>query len=510
VFTRGLIAVGMAYACVRTHDETLTCWGRSFPDTPTPVSVSHVAGVVAAQGRTCAWTTSGSVYCMDGGAPSIVEGLDDAVEMATDPDAFTTCARRKSGRVACWTDFDKPGPVHDVDGISGALEIAVAGPTLCVRDAKGVACSHPIDPVVRRIPNTANATSISGGHFTFAATRKGEPPIAWHEADYTAHPLPTLNADVHQFALGSDAACALGHTVQCWDLASAGKPYEIAAAGATEIAVGYALGCARMTDHVVCWGSAGTLGDGTPGFSDEPVEVANLSDATKIAIVGDEQTCALRANGHAVCWGTTSNTQTDPAPVEYASAVKYFRPHPREWTGGHQRGDWTCRKPDTHVTCTMKFYERHGEGTSTTEEGGWGNLDDARDIRMPSNDTDEVCVANAKGDVSCFQAFEGAERSVAVDGVSNVVQLTQYGESTCALEQSGIVKCWNEREREFTGGKVKTLPRISDGVQIVGGTVHACARHKSGTVSCWGARQLLGDNHDVHQRSPVVVAGITL
>ena len=107
-------------------------------------------------------------------------------------------------------------------------------------------------------------------------------------------------------------------------------------------------------------------------------------------------------------------------------------------------------------------------------------------------------------------AFEGVERSVAVDGVSNVVQLTQFGESTCALEQSGIVKCWNEREREYTGGKVNTLSRIADGVQIVGSTVHACARHKSGTVSCWGARQLLGDNHDVHQKSPVVVAGITL
>jgi hypothetical protein len=34
---------------------------------------------------------------------------------------------------------------------------------------------------------------------------------------------------------------SLGKTLQCWDLASAGKPYEIAAADATEIAVGYSL-----------------------------------------------------------------------------------------------------------------------------------------------------------------------------------------------------------------------------------------------------------------------------
>ncbi|HEX7703080.1 MAG TPA: hypothetical protein VF403_20220 [Kofleriaceae bacterium] len=95
--------------------------------------------------------------------------------------------------------------------------------------------------MLRRIANTADATSLAGGHFTFAATRKGQPPIAWHESDYSPEPLPVLNADVHQFALGSDAACALGKTLQCWDLASAGKPYEIAAADATEIAVGYSL-----------------------------------------------------------------------------------------------------------------------------------------------------------------------------------------------------------------------------------------------------------------------------
>jgi len=509
-FTRGLIAVGMAYACVRSHGETLTCWGRSFPNTPTLVSgVTHVAGVVAAQARTCAWTTSGTVYCMDGGAPALVDGIDDAIEMATDPDAFVTCARRKSGHVACWSDFDKPGPVHDVEGISGALEIAVAGTTLCVRDAKGVACWHPQDPVLRRIANTADATSLAGGHFTFAATRKGQPPIAWHESDYGPQPLPVLNADVHQFALGSDAACALGKTLQCWDLASAGKPYEVAAAGATEIAVGYSLGCARMTDHVACWGSTGSLGDGSPIVMDEPVDVANLSDATQIMIAGDEQTCAMRANGHTVCWGTTEHAQTDPAPVEYPSAGKYFRTHSHEWSGSYQRGSWTCTKA-AHVTCMMTFYGRHDDGVSTTADETWGNLDSVRDIRMPSNESGDVCVADAHGDVACFPAFEGAERSVAVDGVGNVVELAQYGEETCALEQSGIVKCWNERERRYTGGKVRTLTRITDGVQIVGGSVHTCARHKSGTVSCWGARQLLGDNHDIHQRTPVVVAGVTL
>jgi hypothetical protein len=510
VFTRNQIAVGSAYGCIRTHGATLSCWGRSFPDAPSPVSVPNAASVVAAQGTTCALTNEGYVYCMDGGPPSIVVGLDDAVQIATDPDAFVTCARRKSGHVACWSDFDKPGAVKDIAGVSGALEIAVAGSTMCMRDTSGVACWHEQDPVLHHIPNTADTTSLAGGHFTFAAIRRGKPPLAWHEDAYGPQLLPALNSDVQQIALGSDTACALGHTVQCWDLASASKPYDIAAAGATEIAVGYALRCARFTDHVACWGSAGTLGDGTPGFSDEPVEVANLTDATQIAIVADQRTCALRANKHVVCWGTTTNTQTDAVPVEDSSNKDLFVARPRSWSGSHQRGSWTCSEKKGHVTCMMTFYGRHDDGVSTDEETTWGNLDGVRDIRMPSNDSDDVCVANALGDVSCFPAFEGADKAVQVDGVSDVIALTEYGESTCAIERRGTVKCWNEREREYTGGVVKTLSHITDAVQIAGSTVHACARLESGKVDCWGDRSLLGDNSDTHQVVPKVVAGIRL
>jgi hypothetical protein len=79
----------------------------------------------------------------------------------------------------------------------------------------------------------------------------------------------------------------------------------------------------------------------------------------------------------------------------------------------------------------------------------------------------------------------------------------------CALERAGTVKCWNERERETSGEKVRTIANITDAVEVVGGDVHVCARHRAGKVSCWGYRPSLGDNADVHRISPIFIPAVT-
>jgi hypothetical protein len=265
----------------------------------------------------------------------------------------------------------------------------------------------------------------------------------------------------------------------------------------------------------MCWGSVGGLGNGTPQYTTEPSLVANLTDAVGISTSnGSERTCARRANGSTVCWGTRSATGTDAVPVDEPKSRFAICSKPgscaRAWSGGWQRGDWTCKEKKGHVTCEMKFYERHGDGTSTGPEESWGNLDGIRDMRMPENSSfDQVCVADPKGLVYCFYAFQGAEDLVFVDGVEDAIQLAGSGEDTCALESSGIVKCWNERERHYLGGKVRTV-NARDVVEIVGGSVHFCARYKNGTVGCWGYRPLLGDGADDHQTSAIVVPGVVV
>ena len=68
-----------------------------------------------------------------------------------------------------------------------------------------------------------------------------------------------------------------------------------------------------------------------------------------------------------------------------------------------------------------------------------------------------MCVAGTAGEVRCFEASVGATDAVTIPGVRDVIQLAGIGEETCALERSGLVKCWNERERRHLGGKVERL-----------------------------------------------------
>ena len=88
--------------------------------------------------------------------------------------------------------------------------------------------------------------------------------------------------------------------------------------------------CAVKEDGTVrCWGSnsSGQLGNGTGGsgqFSASPVTVSDLTDAVAVA-AGAAHSCALRATGSVVCWGsndrgrlgdgTTTTPRLTPVPV---------------------------------------------------------------------------------------------------------------------------------------------------------------------------------------------------
>src|SRR5258705_9556224 len=121
-------------------------------------------------------------------------------------------------------------------------------------------------------------------------------------------------------------------TVRCWGSNSSGQlgnntggsgqfsaaPVTVSdLTDAVAVAAGAAHSCAlRATGSVVCWGSndRGRLGDGTtttPRLT--PVPVVNPNGSTLLGVVaiaaGSDHTCAVRVDGTARCWGAKRFSQ---------------------------------------------------------------------------------------------------------------------------------------------------------------------------------------------------------
>jgi alpha-tubulin suppressor-like RCC1 family protein len=77
----------------------------------------------------------------------------------------------------------------------------------------------------------------------------------------------------------------------------------------------------RASGSMVCWGSnsSGQLGDGSMTDRTEPASVSSLTDAVSCT-AGTSHTCALRAGGDVACWGyvrldESPDGHTHPTPV---------------------------------------------------------------------------------------------------------------------------------------------------------------------------------------------------
>ena len=101
---------------------------------------------------------------------------------------------------------------------------------------------------------------------------------------------------------------------------------------------------------------------------------------------------------------------------------------------------------------------------------------------------------------------------------SGVIDIAAGRDSTCALLNSGSVKCWGDNKFWQLGDGTRTnryVPTNVNGLRsgvtsITSGYMHACALLKSGQIKCWGAgiNGQLGNNSIKSQKTPVFVANI--
>ena len=108
---------------------------------------------------------------------------------------------------------------------------------------------------------------------------------------------------------------------------------------------------------------------------------------------------------------------------------------------------------------------------------------------------------------------------VTVVGLSDAVELTVGGFSTCALKTDGTVTCWGMNTYGQLGDgstTARSKPETSVSgltavVQVDAGLNFFCARVAGGAIWCWGRNDFgqLGDGTTTNRSAPVQVPGIT-
>ena len=306
-------------------------------------------------------------------------------------------------------------------------------------------------------------------------------------------------ASVTQITAGNDHTCALLDTgvVRCWGWAgvgqlgygnidSIGDDETPATAGdvdvggtVTKIDAGDAHTCAVLeTGNLRCWGSGGfsNLGYGNPnsnvGDNETPASAGNVDvggTVTQVA-AGEFHTCALLGTGAVRCWGNgglgrlghgfiaiigDDETPASAGNVNVGSTVTQIA------AGKHH----TCALLDTgDVRCW---------GFGANGRLGYGNISDIGDDESPSSAGD-------------------------VDVGGTVTQIVAGEEHTCALLDTGAVRCWGvgangrlgyantsdigDNETPASAGDVTVGGTVT---QIDAGVFHTCALLDTGNVRCW-------------------------
>lgn len=339
------IATGRSTTCtVAGQGGRVRCWGANAalgipPEQQGPETVpgleSGAVAVASGNRFACALLDDGSVKCAgacifgsrdgacrgesDGPAVVDVEGFPAPVRSLTAGERHA-CALTIDGEVLCWGDNSlgqlgggdlepKQGVVSVAGFESGARGVAAGGDETCAVNGEGrVSCW--------------GATL----HFRMSAGGQFEPQGA-------PQPMPKLGSGNESVAVGPLAGCAVsgGGEARCWGYApllgngvpwgtgsSTDDPAILPNLGVPvrRVTIGSQHACALGDDgHVFCWGSnaLGSLGDGTTQDRVRPTWVRGCEEIESLSATNGHHTCAARADGVVLCWGSNSEGEAGRA-----------------------------------------------------------------------------------------------------------------------------------------------------------------------------------------------------
>lgn len=489
------VSAGAIHTCAITIDGKLYCWGdneqgalgnSSYIDSYVPVKISvfstGVRDVIASTQRTCAIGDAGGLKCWgdnsygsigDGStssrsAPVDVMGLSSGVVLYTNV-SLVSCALVSGGVVKCWGSdpwYDnialKEGVVRtsstplSVSGLtSGVAQLSTGYKYSCALMTTGsVKCwgngslgngegGASYIPVAVEGLTGGVKTIFSGGRTvgnnTCAVMDSGNvmcwgyefysDPLIQVKFNLTAVDAPIFGSNASSLSTGADHACfvTISGELKCLgsnyygqlgvdpqEMDSSYEPVAVQglSSGVKSVSVGWSMACALTgAGGVKCWGDNGNgqLGNGTTEDSFTPRDVMGLTSGVKEISTRYYMSCALTDSGAVKWWGCYG---------EYGCDMIYSTP---------------VAKPELSsgiidIACGNEY------GCALTSSGGvkcWGR----NDVGQLGDGTTEY-----------------SDSPVDVYGLtSGVKAISTGGDSTCALLNSGGVKCWGNNRNGQLG-----------------------------------------------------------
>lgn len=520
------LAVGEMFTCARYVDGRLRCWGhngegmlgdastKSSDKIPAELGDVQVGGPVkglsASGRRVCALLASGDVRCWGQGGPGALgrsgdETLgDDEVPASVPPldlgEPATQvslgqqhgCALLASGAVRCWGD--------------NLLDLYVYGTS-----AQDWADDEPLSSVPT-IPLAAPATQLASGNgFSCALLQTGQ-VSCW----------------------GRSLVRGTGQPID--PVATQSGPWQVAlGAPAVQIAASVDRACAVLTTgEAICWGAGIVLGYGDRGprglvigDDETPATAAPVPLGAPVGLVaaGDEQTCASIDAATLRCWGdslldgvpgqsffaltlvgddeppTAYHTLTVGGPLRQIVAGGDFR------CALTQAGEVRCWYPGASASLIASSLESDPSQLPALPLGAT-----ARQLAAGER---HACALLVNGAVRCWgDGWRGKLGYPGLEQISSTAELQAAGdvalggparqvvtgsEHTCALLESGAVRCWGHNAADVLGhdeemdvGDDETpasageVPLGEPARMLAAGSVHTCALLAGGRVRCWG------------------------